>query len=460
MGNQASTSGNQNIVIQEVTGSTISISINGQTQEIQNTLAELKRLLENQQAQNFKFFKQVFNINEITEDNFSYVIGKKAFNELLTKELITALKPYSPFALKFLERVTSRGPQWETNPDMSNQAKDIISFSFVGVLGIQLRKLMAIGKEELSETKQRKYIEHCLLTAKRALQLLCFVLMSELWNQKKTHDCALTEDQRHSLTNFFEDDFEMRMKDYLGLLKHLLNIYSTHTITLPLSELAEFGTQLLAESQFEQACEQLQAAYEQLDEIEISLLSCLKAEKQLATVLEPLSFFANYKMVSIKNIGFDKMRNNPPRYLHYYAALGIDNLRNINSERVNYVEDPISTDAILLFKGHYQDSVNLFPFIIDMNALTFEEKAKICFYSCKDSIGNGLKFRFLEDNSLENIVFRDILKTQSDINDLMLDKEKRKQLKLDTVVRQFEEARNTILGKGETDDLHGEEYIF
>lgn len=146
-----------------------------------------------------------------------------------------------------------------------------------------------------------------------------------------------------------------------------------------MSELTAFGESLQPESAFLKACEKLHAINELLDKAKFTLLDCFEAETQLTTVLTTLIFFTHYKMVSIKSIAYDEMRNSPPRYLHSYAALGIDSKFNVNSERVNYVADTICTDAILLFKGRYQESINLFPFVIDLNALTFEGGAKNLF---------------------------------------------------------------------------------
>ncbi len=101
---------------------------------------------------------------------------RNTFNEKLTRRLIEAIQVYSPRAKKFLENATRMAADWEMQARFSDPAKEIIAFSFVGILGIQLRKLMAIGKEEISGNKIRKYLENCQLTCKRALQLLCFAL--------------------------------------------------------------------------------------------------------------------------------------------------------------------------------------------------------------------------------------------------------------------------------------------
>lgn len=68
----------------------------------------------------------------------------------------------------------------------------------------------------------------------------------------------------------------------------------------------------------------------------------------------------------------------------------------------------------------------------------------------------SLNYRFLEDNSVQNIVFKETLKSDvkiEDLNELMMDKAKRKQLKLDVVFLQFQEARKTLLSAQAEDDF-------
>ena len=68
------------------------------------------------------------------------------FNEALTIRLIEAIQEFSPAAKKFLDTARRKAADWQTKSDLSNRAKAIIASGFVGILGIQLCKLMAIGK--------------------------------------------------------------------------------------------------------------------------------------------------------------------------------------------------------------------------------------------------------------------------------------------------------------------------
>jgi hypothetical protein len=114
--------------------------------EIQNQLFELKGLLQNLKVQNIQYADKIYNIEHINEANFGFVTGKKAFNEALTKALIEAMQEDCLPASKFLSRVQEI-PNWEKESRISDKAKEIIAYSFVGVIGIQLSKLMAIKNQ-------------------------------------------------------------------------------------------------------------------------------------------------------------------------------------------------------------------------------------------------------------------------------------------------------------------------
>ncbi|MCB0564143.1 MAG: CHAT domain-containing protein [Phaeodactylibacter sp.] len=382
---------------------------------------------------------------EVAEEN-------KPFNEFLTRQLIEALPAYSKPAQKFLEKADAI-PDWESVVRVSDKAKDILAYSFVGVLGIHLRKLFAIGKEPNSEDKQRRYLANTILTAQRTLKLLSFALLSQLWDRQKGQPVALTEAQCQSLRAFFEDEFGLDTTGNLQLLTALMHIFRDHQIEWPMPEQESLLPQLEAESGLVAACTRLKELRVALDKAQFTLADCFAAERQLTYLLEKLAFLAAYRMVSIKNITYNEMRNAPPRYLHSYTVLGIDSKRNVNTERVNYVDAPISTQAVLLFKGRYQQSINLFPFLIDVNALTDEVGAKVCFYSHQDLADGSLHYQFMEDNSYENIAYQNTWNEGDDMNQLMLDPNCRRAYNLDSVFLQFQEAKKVLLGADDAEDF-------
>lgn len=453
--NSSTPSNNANVIIEGITDDTLTLNVNGEVKQIHNQLDELKTMLQNIKVQKVQYAEKIYNIENINEANFGFVTGKKAFNEHLTKSLITNIRPHCLPASRFLERVSAI-PNWENQLRISDKAKEIISYSFVGVLGIQLSKLMAIGKEDFSEAKQRKYMDKCLYITKRCLDLVNFSLLSKLWDERKQPTAAAFFIQSEKITQRFDTAFEQTILEQFELLKELHGIFTSNNLLLPISELSGFSELLNGDSDFYKTCQALQTLNENLDKAQYTLVDCFEAETKLADFLQYFAFLATYRMASIKHIGYRQIRNTEPHFLHRYTALGIDSKANVNAEKVNYTKEVAHTDSVLLYKGdNYKENINLFPFVIDFNALSYEHGAKICFYRSTDITDGSLEYVFLEDSSIINIELKGILTPDTDFNELMMDDEKKKTLNQDNVVIGFREARKAILGDNEVflDDL-------
>jgi hypothetical protein len=431
----------------------LTFSIDGEVQEIRHQLSELKELLANQDVQSVQYADKIYNIKHIDEANFGFLTGKKAFNEALTKSLLEVMQTECVPAQKFMERVKAI-PHWESQLRISNKAKEIIAYSFVGILGIQLSKLMAIGKEDFSESKQTKYIGKCLHIASYALGLLNFTLLSALWDRQHKDPVEINEASLLLIEKRFEHTFEHSLPERFQLLVSLYQLFSEHKIPWPLEEFATLAPQMQADSELANHCNTLAEINDRLDKAQYSLLDCYEAEQQLAHLLGHLVFLVKYEMASIKKIGYRQLRNDKPHYLHRYAALGIDSKANVDAEKLHYTSDATFTDAVLLFKGDdYQESINLFPFVIDYNALTFEQGAKICFFNARHLEDQSLEYLFLEDRSIIHLEASGLQYDESDYNELMIDNKKHQSLNLDDVVAAFAEAKKTILQEIDFGDL-------
>jgi hypothetical protein len=202
-----------------------------------------------------------------------------------------------------------------------------------------------------------------------------------------------------------------------------------------------------------------------LDSGQVIYSTAFEAENELTIFLSTLSFLANYKMVSVKQITYNNIRNENVRYLHSYTFLGVDNDDKLFSTKFKYDAKPISNDAVLIYKDRYQDGLNLFPFIIDVNALTNELEVKICFYTCCEERKKKLTyfdinkitsdknddFKNLGDPSQVVIQFNEDIErdlesnADHDITGLMKDIEKYKNLQLNVVYKIFQNAQKEIL---------------
>lgn len=342
----------------------------------------------------------------ITEDGArSEVVNtelKRAYNEILSFRLFEAIRDKNDRAKELFDIAEMNEVLWQNDVAYRKEAKAIIASAY-GVLGVQLRKLMAIGAQDNAADNgisalenQKNYIIICHLTALRAIQLLCFTLLSKLWDEKSkgnTYEAA----QVDMIRKFFNSPVEIPLAGYKKLLTTLLAMFDEKQLDYPIGELKNFAVNMQPGTDFITACDNLNT----MSRSEYTEEDCKEAENSLTVMLEHLSFLTNYTMESIKNVEYFGLRNIKQYYVHNYTALGCD--ENTTIDLVKQQDAPLNTYAVLLknTKIAYQPKLNLFPFIIDANALASEKGAKIYFYSSASADGS-LKYSFWEDR--ENII--------------------------------------------------------
>ncbi|MEN2283156.1 hypothetical protein AAGF08_13515 [Algoriphagus sp. SE2] len=382
---------------------------------------------------------------------------KNTFNDLLTPNLLKAIAKYNRKAGDFL----SANSDWEENKHLVQTAKRIIINGYVGVIGVQIRKLMSIGEEEYSESKMKRYLENCHMTAKRGLQLICYALISSLWDHKVKNEVNFSGPQQDALVKFFRNAAEEDMLAFSELLKNLLEIYSANKLEFLISEAMDLLPLLNEGSKFQSACEYLNQLPKLIQNSSFKLSDCLESEKNLSVVLEHLGFLAEYRMISINEIDFNQQRNDEEGlYLHNYTFLDGEIQANNDQNKVRRESSPVISHAVILFKDNYRKNINLDPFIIDYNGLALTGGSKICFYSfCNTYDDLNLNFNFIEDNSRVVIKKSNNPKpSDSDLNALnrwLSSKENRKDMNFDKVYSLFYHAKKSLTGIEEetTEDL-------
>ncbi|PZX55680.1 hypothetical protein [Algoriphagus chordae] len=374
---------------------------------------------------------------------------ENTFNQLLTSRLITAISQYSKKAAGFL----AANPSWAENEDLVKTAKRIIISEYVGVIGSQIRKLMAIGALAFSETKMVRYLENSQATAKRGLQLICYSLISALWDHQVVKKVEFSSSQKDVLIKFFRNAAEEDVLGFAELLKHLLEIYSENKLEFLISESMELLPKLQEGSEFITACSQLNDLSTLLKGSTFQLEDCQAAEKNVTIVLESLSFLAQYRMISINEIDFNQQRNDQEGlYLHNYTLLIGERLANDNSQsNVRRESSPVISHAVIIFKDNYRKNINLDPFIIDFNGLKLDGGSKICFYSHANTFDDqNLNYNFIEDDNKQVICKsanpKPNVSNLNALNRWLSIKANRIDMNFDKVYSLFYEAKKTLTG--------------
>ena len=144
-----------------------------------------------------------------------------------------------------------------------------------------------------------------------------------------------------------------------------------------------------------------------------TVLDCYFAENRLTDFFESFRFLVNYKVASMKKIEFFNIKNIHAGYLHHFVNLGY-NRKSLEMEERNFhncteTVNSLFTNAVLLYKGSdYTKNINLFPFVIDYNALTLEKNSKIAFFRQPAFDEDCLEYTFLDTDEVFELEYKGI----------------------------------------------------
>ena len=327
----------------------------------------------------FKYNGNTYYVDELNQETFDYLAGKIKYNQLFTKRIIESIKSDCEQQYpEFYNRIKKKGSLWDTT-SLCEEGQEKISENFAGIIGVQLYELFGIGKEQSTE-KNIKYIKKCRYIVKRTLDLIIFAFLSQLWDDLCSEKINLSDGDSLS------DYFPIKEK-HITLLRNLIRIYSeqkTDDTVLLIPDILRIADQFNENGE-------LYIAYSQLEKLgdNPTILDCYFAEKHLTAFFEYFSFLVSYKLVSMKKIECFNIKNIGTDYLHHHDNLGLGDDKKATEEKIqkrNYhicceKVNSMFTYALLLYKGDdYTQNINLFPFVIDINALNFEPISRIAFF--------------------------------------------------------------------------------
>jgi len=444
MAKQSNIQGNYNIVIQDVSKSTIKIEVNGELLEIKRQLTELKALLKKYGTQDVQYAEKVYNIDHIDEANFGIALSNRDFNGVLSKELIEVIKEKNA-TKEFLKNIPSEDKNnWESVRNHLKEAQRILESSFVWVISWELRRLFSIGNDRNKrvETKIDEYISHCFMTYRHSLQLVNCLFLSKLWDEKKKNPELHTSQE--PIKKFFTTNRPLKLVELRDLFQTLIEIFKNNKLELPIDkiELGDIDRYMNPNSKFSRTCESLEEL-EAMDPTTESygLGHCHTAEIGLSAILTDFSFFSTYKLTTMGKVEYEQMRNTPPRYIKDFKVLEKEHGRAL-LRLLKYDKKPTLTYAVLF--NNTENAVNLFPFILDYNALISEKDFQIYSYECQEN-NTGLRFFSIKNETEETIYYR---ATETNIKEVKSEEQKmeeQKKIRLDLVIKQFEKVFKTIL---------------
>lgn len=387
MENQSNLQGNNNIVIQGVTDSTITLNVNGETQQILNKLEVLQDLLQKLQSPTIQTADKTYNIGTISEANFGFLMGQVAHNKKLPLDLAENLITDDNRWVQSLQQDLLR-----QNVSVGNKPWAI--FQHYGwLIEAFLQKMgTAIGKE-----RSLRRLSFMAEAFQSSLRYLCYIQVAQILQLETKHKHLL-------LTEFIEREASQSDRfDYLNLLLITTDILKDQEVFMP--EINDFvynltdtkddlyGTALFLE---ENRNKLLADQIEEEDQFDHLLDKYLTA---LVFWLRQISFLAKYRLVSIKDINLHYKLGTAKTFVHIYGELHgtySEALATGEDYSAYSIEEGFTYNhSVLLFNGSNVEAclekikttppLSLSPLIIDQSVYTekLTQTPEIYYYTGK-----------------------------------------------------------------------------
>jgi hypothetical protein len=278
-------------------------------------------------------------------------------HDVLIQKVFSEILKYKPS----LQQVGEGGPGDEDQND-PRWLGNLIIKNYPWPIGVELRRLFSLSVKRacIDCLKQMNLI------IERSLQFISFVLISQLWNEKKLNNIEIPENIRRE---FGERIRELNRHNYLWFIRTTGMLFEKNSTEWFIPEMKK-----VLDTAFFENMEGCESADNQNEEVvprmsDIEIEACFeKTSNKLILLLQQISFMCNYKLVSVREIKVISPRYQTPKFYHYYNLL-----ENFESEvRTMKISDCAlcESHSVLLTKtpDMINKSLNLSPLILDTNS--------------------------------------------------------------------------------------------
>jgi hypothetical protein len=373
MNNQSNVQGDKNVVIQDVSGSTITVNIGGEQKEIAKTLDALLTAMDGVQSQLLGINGRLHTASSLSEANFSYLLGQVG-DKALPAELSASLEDGEGWVTSLQQQLVKQGVPVGSKPLQVFGTYGWLTETF-------LQKMSsAVGKER--STRRFSFMAEAY---QASLRYLCYIQVSQLLLQETVSRPPLVE-------QFIQmEDKAFLQFDYTSLLliatealgqKGFVSEMGDLTAELCDSGSALHATALYLEDQRLRLLHNDPALESNLEQLLDEYLTAL------VYWLRRLAFLARYRMVSVKEINISYRTGTNKQFVHLYGELH----STYSEADVDYNAKAIDNfftynQSVLLFKGHdvatCMDSIgnsntyiSLSPLVVDQSVFYDKDKQK------------------------------------------------------------------------------------
>ncbi|MFC2080139.1 hypothetical protein ACFLRQ_01555 [Bacteroidota bacterium] len=285
-------------------------------------------------------------------------------NEDLIRSVFSEMLKYKPSLAKY-----TMVDEDEDEVDYRILGDQVIK-NFPWPIGVELRRLFSGSMRQLDRLR----LDQIFKTIERSMQFLSFVMIAQLWNDKKNGNIEIPD----SFSKEFESRFSvLSMGNFTWIIRAVGNLYSEQEIEWFMEEAGRnFDKKFFAALDFwvpernEIGHYQINLTQEEIEK------RCVEYEEKLSFILKKMAFFAKYRLVSVREIKVNKPKYKEAHFKHIIELLNSSDsdFAAKEIEESSYAE----SNAVLILKSikSFDDYLNLSPLIIDTNGEIIDDKEK------------------------------------------------------------------------------------
>jgi hypothetical protein len=247
---------------------------------------------------------------------------------------------------------------------------DMVIKNFPWPVGVELRRLFSGSMRQPGRLR----LDQIFKTIERTMQFVSFVMICQVWFDAANKKITIPEEIKSQFASRFP---VLTMGSFSWLIRTFAELYSDQKNDWFLHEMNEqFDKKFFAALDF-WVPERNEIGHYQinLDEAEIEK-RCVEYEEKLAMILRRITFFAKYRLVSIRDIKVIKPRIHDAKFHHIVDLLNSSD-SDFKGEEIDEAKFSDS-QSVLLTKSikSFDDYLNLSPLVIDTNSELIDRKEK------------------------------------------------------------------------------------
>jgi hypothetical protein len=378
-----------------------------------------------EEAKGYLFFKYrgySHSIDDLTEESFNYFTKKIKVNRILIPNLLDAIKntciQWSQWDDERIYERIKNDKDWINNKDKFDDCRNFIRKNFLGIITPYINSLFAIEENKVKQTEPEQmkgYIDVCRTIIKTVIDLSVNILFTYLLEK----NINIKNEDKPIIENYFKPESKSSEKQIVFAYRLMNNMFS-----LPEKNDSNLLKELLNLKDYFSENNIFPVLWEEIDKLheysDYNWYDNYRAEKILTEFLGYFAFLSNYNLISIHGIEYHNIKKCEPKYIQYYSLTDFS-----QTDKVNHKATDGATFTHAVFLQNRTDEkqrLNLFPFVIDRNALknkktTDEKKTAIGFFEYYNSSKN---------TSYDSYLKYDILGYEPDIDNPDYNKLKRK----------------------------------